>query len=1191
MKYLRSVIFWSHLISGIIAGAIIFIMSATGFVLMYEHEWVDFAERDVRNVVPPAQAQTLSIDEIVARVRGQNAGAPPTGIILRNDQTASVAVSFGADGTSYVNPYNGVVLGNESGLHDWLHEVAGWHRWLGMEGSGRAIGRAVTGACNLVFLWLAITGVYLWYPRSWQWRKLKPALLFNFRLRGKARNWNWHHAIGFWSSGVLIILTTTAIFMSYQWAGNLLYTLTGSEPPRRNERPRAAPVQTVKTTGHSSENNSSASMAGMDVMLEHARQRVPGWEMIMLRFSPGGDGQVTASIRSGDAFHAFERSQLTLNRITGDVVRWEPYDSASTGRKLRTWMRALHTGEAFGLAGQTVAGIASLGGCFLVWTGFALTWRRFRCRNRDADSAITTNGAIHTTNKGGNMSTSTLKTESCLMTWFKKIIAGIVRRHRKTTGLTAVFLTLILAHGATLNAQSPPDSNNPETPSSVSDTTGQAGSSEVITVPEVRVKAVQDASGGNVVDGTSLKLPATLHETPRSVTVIDAERIRDQNFRTPVDTLYYTPGVFPNSTASGGYHFIARGFRILPGETLIDGFSGFYVGGGQSPQMLYGVDRVVTLRGPAGLLYGAATLPGGIINIITKKPEEMASTRLDLTAGTYAGNGLAFGNRATTGTEFDSTGPLTSNGRLLYRAIIAGDNSGQYTGSVLNQTRYFSGGLTFKGDLLGRTTFTPLVQFARNKRPAGAAMVISPSTSLSANDGQSGPVNTSDLSPLEVNLYDGSRTDEMLVAGFDFSAMPTDAFTMNVSYRYIGYETDINQWSPQVNSAAQRTQLVSSGAVSRIQAKSEADRYSHNFDLNGLYEFMPAQWWKNLVHAGFNGRQYNSKSRNAAGPLSTPQSPINIYTGGVTTPLADVSTGWQAAALDDDLYWNAYIQNQAAFLDERFVLTLGLGYGQQEYHDEPVRKGDMTPNAAFLFNVSKETAFYASYATSYQPADPALEDYGGNPGGFDPQTGVNYEVGLKYDAPSGRASGALSLFRTRRENVIVQDTSLGATNVNGRPYYLQQDGQSAQGIELSSEYSILSNWRLTGTLAYIDASYESGLFPGPVAKTPELSWSLFTQYNVAGGPLKNLGTGLGIVWQDERMGGNAARTATTPDPLTLPSFYRVDASLSYGFNSNYDIILNVQNLFDETIFVDGTTGANLQVAAPRTLTVRAGYRF
>ena len=102
----------------------------------------------------------------------------------------------------------------------------------------------------------------------------------------------------------------------------------------------------------------------------------------MMRFPPRPDGPVTVSISEPTAPHQFARSQLTLNRATGEVVKWEPYSENSSGRKLRTWFRGLHTGEAFGFFGQTVAGLASLGGCFLVWTGWAMAWRRFRSWRR-----------------------------------------------------------------------------------------------------------------------------------------------------------------------------------------------------------------------------------------------------------------------------------------------------------------------------------------------------------------------------------------------------------------------------------------------------------------------------------------------------------------------------------------------------------------------------------------------------------------------------------------------------------------------------------------------------------------------------------------------------------------------------------------------------------------------------------------
>jgi uncharacterized iron-regulated membrane protein len=72
------------------------------------------------------------------------------------------------------------------------------------------------------------------------------------------------------------------------------------------------------------------------------------------------------------------RSTLTLDRQTAEVVKWETFAGFSTGRQMRTWLRFIHTGEAGGFVGQTIAGIASAGACVLVWTGLALSWRRFR---------------------------------------------------------------------------------------------------------------------------------------------------------------------------------------------------------------------------------------------------------------------------------------------------------------------------------------------------------------------------------------------------------------------------------------------------------------------------------------------------------------------------------------------------------------------------------------------------------------------------------------------------------------------------------------------------------------------------------------------------------------------------------------------------------------------------------------------
>jgi uncharacterized iron-regulated membrane protein/flavodoxin len=384
---LHKVIFWTHLLAGVVAGLVIFIMSFTGVILTYEPQIAEYSEWSQRWVTPPGPgADRLALDDLVAKVRAANPEGHPAAITVKSDPAASVIVNLGRENTVFIDPYTGELLGGLSLTHHFMHEIVDWHRWLGMEDEGRAVGKAITGACNLAFFWLAVTGVYLWWPQSWKWRGLKTSLLFNVRLTGKARDWNWHNVIGFWSSSVLVVLTLTAAVMSYPWANDLLYTLTGSEPPPRAQGP-AGPAQRAGRTS-AGEKAPAKPVASFEALLATAKNQVPGWTMLMMRFPPNSDSPVAVSVTQTNAPHPFARSQLTLNRASADVLKWEPYAENSSGRKLRTWFRGLHTGEALGFFGQTIAGLASLGGCFLVWTGWSMAWRRFRSWRRPSAEIV-----------------------------------------------------------------------------------------------------------------------------------------------------------------------------------------------------------------------------------------------------------------------------------------------------------------------------------------------------------------------------------------------------------------------------------------------------------------------------------------------------------------------------------------------------------------------------------------------------------------------------------------------------------------------------------------------------------------------------------------------------------------------------------------------------------------------------------
>jgi len=698
---------------------------------------------------------------------------------------------------------------------------------------------------------------------------------------------------------------------------------------------------------------------------------------------------------------------------------------------------------------------------------------------------------------------------------------------------------------------------------------------------------------------TAYKLPATLHETPRSLTIMDSARMRAQNLRSVPEALAYVPGMFVNSYRTEGYHFYARGYRMGPEDTRIDGFAGINAGGGFGAS-LFGVEQAVVLRGPAGLLYGSAGSPGGLINLVTKKPLDVRRTQLDVRTGGYAGRGVSLGERGTAAFDLDSTGPLTRDGRVLYRALVTTENASYFTNDVIDQNRYANASITWRLDRHGRVTLTPIAQWSRLNRPAGGGIVVSPSTSLTTSDGVAGPINMADLSPHDVNLSSGGRIDETFWTGADFRAQATRALTLNASYRFIRFDTDVDQFRPQVTTSAQIAALRDLGLVERVHSKSGNDRRYHNFDVNGTYELRPSSSWKSLVQVGLNGRLATLRATSPAGPTPSPQSPLNVYTGETRAPLVPnyPALAWGAPA--DDRFWNTYVQNQTSLAGGKVVATVGLGYGENDPAVGAVRTSDVMPNAALVVNATRSLALFGSYATSYNPTDPASESALGERGTFGPAVGENLEIGAKYDLPGRRASWSLSWFRNQIDNALVQ-SGPADLNPNGNRYYVEAGTRRSRGVELSAEMRPLDTWLVTGAVSYLNAIYTgeappsaavTAAIPGSRAeKSPEWSWSLWTRYDRPEGRLRGLGAALGLIWQAERLGGNGARTPAAPDPLVLPAFTRVDAALFYRVNQRMDLSLNLENLLDETIFVSGTVGSSLEVAAPRTIAFRVGYRL
>lgn len=371
MKLFRKIIFWAHLTSGVGAGIFIFLMCVTGAIIAFEPNILELAETDMRYVRPPDRnAKKLPVNELIASVTQKHADVRPTSVTIKNDANSAVLISIGRKGKFYVNPYNAEITG--TGAKNWeafFGFVESMHRWLALDGDPRAVGKALNDASNLLFAFLAISGIYIWFPRNMSWRSFKSILWFRRGLKGKARNFNWHNTIGFWSSLVLIILTVTGIVISYQWAGNLVYTLTGNEPPPRRER--GGPQNEEMKPFMLPEN--------FDQLLTKAQNHT-SWQSISMSLPI--DDKADFTVDEGIYWNKFGRSNLTLDAKTAEALKWESYGRQNSGKKLRSWIRYTHTGETGGFAGQLIAFLACIGGGFLVWTGISLSLNRFKNRRR-----------------------------------------------------------------------------------------------------------------------------------------------------------------------------------------------------------------------------------------------------------------------------------------------------------------------------------------------------------------------------------------------------------------------------------------------------------------------------------------------------------------------------------------------------------------------------------------------------------------------------------------------------------------------------------------------------------------------------------------------------------------------------------------------------------------------------------------
>jgi uncharacterized iron-regulated membrane protein len=357
---LRKMLFWLHLITGIAAGIIILIMSVTGVLLTYEKQILAWADREYLDVPPTAGVPRLPAEAIVSSIAKASGASPATLTFYAGSAAASAA----AGGTTYyVNTQTGEVLGASSAkVRGFFRSVTDWHRYIALSGDKRPLGKSITGASNLIFLFIVLSGAVIWWRGAVTW--------FKRGLKSKALYWNWHHVFGVWTAIPLFLVVLSATVISYPWATDLVYTLTGSEAPAQGGG-RAGGNQARGGGG-----TERMDLSGADDALVVVEKSVADWKTVALRLPTDSRAPLSFNVDRRRAGQPQYRTTVSVDRKSGLITSAERFEDQNLGRRTRSWLRFVHTGEFYGIAGQTIAGIASFGGVMLVWTGFALSLHR-----------------------------------------------------------------------------------------------------------------------------------------------------------------------------------------------------------------------------------------------------------------------------------------------------------------------------------------------------------------------------------------------------------------------------------------------------------------------------------------------------------------------------------------------------------------------------------------------------------------------------------------------------------------------------------------------------------------------------------------------------------------------------------------------------------------------------------------------
>ena len=650
---------------------------------------------------------------------------------------------------------------------------------------------------------------------------------------------------------------------------------------------------------------------------------------------------------------------------------------------------------------------------------------------------------------------------------------------------------------------------------------------------------------------TALKMEAAQLETPFSQNTINDAMLEDLKASTLEAAYGYLAGVSRSGEAANS--FTIRGMSADLQNVQVDGLPGLVSRFGAP--VTANLERVDVLKGPASVLYGLME-PGGMVNMVTKKPEAEFHRQADVSYQNYVNQ-----NKGGYNGSFDVTGAMDDDSEYLYRLIGGAEHSNSFRDYVDTNTRYLYPSFS---RVWADSRLDVQLEYTYEKRGADQGLALADGTDLDSVES----IETYYQEPGDF------ERDEGYALGVSYVQQLNRDATLNVKWRSVLHEDE--------NQRYENNRVNSDGTLRRRDRHQLNRRAYHFLDTSVAWSFDGAVRHDLLVgiNGGYEYRQYDRLDwRTSSTPISIAD-PVYYQED---ESIADVPGSMRR--------WKLYNAGVYAFdrvyLSDAWTLVAGARYDQQQgdYRRIDNDSGDATRtsstnyNAGVVYQPTLTTSVYASYAESFDPQTVGTLDADGEQ--LDPEQAEQYEVGAKYASEDQRLNLQLAYFDINKHN-IVEENEAGDNELLGSVH--------SRGAEFNGQYQLSDVWQLQANYAWVnaritDTTDADSRYNAP-AFAPVHSGSVWTRYNypqmVAGG---FVGGSFGAKYQSERYTGTASGSR-----VRLPGYTVMDMALYYErMSSKYS--LTVANLTNEVYYSGGRNALKLWPGAPTKVTLSAQFDF